>query len=261
MIFKHELKTNYKSLLIWSLAISGTNFCFMLMYPSLQDSMRKAMDAYSNMGALTAAFGMDKLSMATALGFYGVYVGAILSLGGAMFAAMLGTGILSKEEGGHTSEFLYTLPFTRNSVVAGKTAAVMLMIIIFNIISFLFGILSFPIINAVLPLKEVLIFHIGQLAMQAEVGAICVLLSACSKKVSLGSGFGIAMLFYFLDMMARVLSPLKFAKYITPFYYANAADVMVNGRIDILLLFIGMVIAALCIGASIWYYNKRDLAA
>ena len=62
-------------------------------------------------------------------------------------------------------------------------------------------------------------------------------------------------------MMARVLSPLKFAKYITPFYYANAADVMVNGRIDILLLFIGMVIAALCIGTSIWYYNKRDLAA
>ena len=251
MIFKHELKINLRSFLIWTLTIAITDFGFMLMYPSLQDSLKKATDVYSNMGALTAAFGMDRLSMASPLGFYGIEVGAILSLGGALFAAILGTGILSKEEGGHTSEYLFTLPYSRITITVQKVAAV----------NMLFGFLSFPLINAPIELKELLLYHAAQFTMHIEVASICVLLSAFLKKVSLGSGLGIALLLYFLDMMSRILSQLEFAKYITPFYYSNAADIMVNQKIDSMLLTIGVGLTLLCIFVGTWYYNKRDLAA
>lgn len=261
MIFTHELKSNLKTFLIWTITIAGTNFAFMLMYPSLQDSMNKAMDAYSSMGGFTAAFGMDRLSMAEPLGFYGVYIGAILSLGGALFAATIGTGILSKEEGGHTAEFLFTLPYSRISIVLQKIAAVFLIIFAFNVVNLLLGLLSFPLISAEPAIREVLLYHVGQLIMQLEVAAIAVFLSAFTKKVSLGGGLGIALLLYFLDMMSRVLKQLEFAKYITPFYYANAADVIPNGHIDPSLIGIGIGIAIISLVIGIWYYNKRDLAS
>lgn len=261
MILKHELKLNFKTLLIWTLVIALTNFCFMLMYPSLQDSLNKATDAYKSMGAFTTAFGMDRLSIASPLGFYGIYVGAILSLGGGLFAAIIGTGILSKEEGGHTSEFLFTLPYSRVSVILQKAAAVFLIILTFNLINLLLGILSFPLIDVELEMKEILLYHLAQFCMHIEIAAICILISSFLKKVSLGSGLGVALLLYFLDMMSRIMTQLKFAKYITPFYYSNAADVMVKKSIDPLLLGIGIGLTFLCILAGTWYYNERDLAS
>ncbi|MGB4660578.1 MAG: ABC transporter permease subunit [Mobilitalea sp.] len=261
MIFKHELKANFKTFLIWTSIIAGMDFGFMLMFPSLQDSMDKAMSAYESVGAFSTAFGMDRLSMADPLGYYGVYIGAILSLGGALFAAIVGTGILSKEEGGHTSEFLYTLPYSRLTIVLQKVAAVFVILFAFNAVNLLLGLLSFPLIHAKLMLQELLLYHAAQFMMHLEIAAIGILLSAFTKKISIGIGLGIAMLLYFLDMMSRVLPQLKFGKYITPFYYANAADVMPTRGIDPLLLGIGIGLTLLCIAIGGLYYNKRDLAA
>jgi ABC-2 type transport system permease protein len=260
MIFKHELKLNMKALIIWVISIAGTNFAFMLMFPSLQDAMNKALSAYESMGSFTTAFGMDRLSMAKPLGFYGVYAGAILSLGGALYAAILGTGILSKEEGGHTSEFLLTLPYSRVNVVFQKTAALFIILFVFDLVNLLLGLLSFPLIHAEPALKEILLYHISQFLMHLEIASIGMLLSAFTKKVNLGLGLGITLLLYFLDMMSRVLEQLKSAKYITPFYYSNAADVITSGGIDLVLLGIGIGITVICILTGMWYYNKRDLA-
>lgn len=97
--------------------------------------------------------------------------------------------------------------------------------------------------------------------MHFEIAAISILLSAFTKKINIGIGIGIAMLLYFLDMMSRILEQLKFAKYITPYYYANAADVMVNRSIEQPLIWIGVGTTIICILLGIWYYNKRDLAS
>lgn len=261
MIIRHELKANLKTFFIWTVIIAGMDFGFMLMYPSMQDAMNKAMAAYENMGSFTAAFGMDRLSMAQPLGFYGVYVGAILSLGGSLFSAIIGAGILSKEEGGHTSEFLFTLPFGRVNITLQKLAAVFLLILAFDITNLLFGLLSFPLIHAQAAVSELLLYHLSQLFMHLEIAAICFLLSAFTRKINLGAGLGIAMLLYFMDMMSRVLEQLEFTKYITPFYYANAADVIINKEIDPLLLGIGTGILLLCVITGTWYYDRRDLSA
>ncbi len=261
MIFKHELKANIKTFLIWTIIIASMNFGFMLMYPSLQEAMNEAMAAYQNMGSFTVAFGMDRLSMSEPLGFYGVYVGAILSLGGSLFSAIIGTGILSKEEGGHTSEFLFTLPYTRVNIVLQKSAAVFSIILAFDMVNLLLGLLSFPLIQADLHMKEILLYHTAQFVMHLEIAAIGILFSAFTKKINLGGGLGIALLLYFMDIMSRVLEQLEFTKYITPFYYANAADIMINQKIDPLLLGIGIGITLLCIISGTWYYNRRDLAS
>jgi ABC-2 type transport system permease protein len=261
MILKHELKMNLKTLLIWTLVIAGMDFGFMLMFPSLQDAMTEAMDAYKNMGAFSTAFGMDRLSIAEPLGFYGTEIGAIYALGGGLFAAIIGTGILSKEEGGHTSEYLFTLPYSRVNIVLQKIAAVFLIILAFDAVNMMFGMLSFPLIHETLPMKELLVFHFAQFLMHIEIAAIGVLISAITKKVNIGMGLGVALLLYFLDMMSRILEQLEFMKYITPFYYANSADILTTTRIDGGLLSIGMLITIACIVGGVCHYNRRDLAA
>lgn len=261
MIIKHELKMNSKMFLIWTFIIAAMNFCFMLMYPSMEEALNTAMDAYKNMGAFTAAFGMDRLNMAEPIGFYGSYVGAILSLGGAMFAAMLGTGILSKEEAGHTSEFLYTLPYQRANVVLQKVAAVFILIFAFDFINLSFGLLSFPLINETLELKKMLLYHAAQFFMHFEIAAIGICISALTSKINLGMGLGMALMLYFLDMMARILEKLEPVKYITPYYYANAADVFTSFSIDAKLLIIGLFITVISVLFGTWYYCRRDLAS
>lgn len=259
MIIIHELKAYFKTFLIWTSVIAGMDFCFMLMYSSFQDSMSTIADTFSDMGSFTAAFGMDRLSISTPLGYYGIEIGAILSLGGALFAAMIGTGLLSKEEGGHTSEFLYTLPFNRVSVVLQKIAATFLIILGFDITNFIAGVAAFPLVDAEIEWKAMLLYHLAQFLMHLEIAAISILISAFTKKINFGIGLGVAMILYFLDMMSRILEQLEKVKYITPFYYANAADVITNLKIEGPLLLIGLCITLFSILIGTWYYSKRDL--
>lgn len=261
MIFKHEWRSNVKMLLLWAICIAGFDFAMMLMYPSLQDSMQEMASAYQNFGIFTAAFSLDRMDLGTVMGFYGMYIGTILSLGGTIFAAIIGISILAKEESGHTSEYLFTLPYSRRNIVAQKVAAVFSMLVVFQIVNFLLGILSIQIIGEEILLKKIVLFHCTQLLLELEVASIGILISACTKKVLMGAGLGIVLLLYFMDMMSRVLEQLEFCKYITPFYYANATELFTGGNIDGLLVIIGVIVTIVCVVAGTYLFRRKDLAA
>ncbi len=261
MIYKQEWKSSLKSFLIWVCSVAGLDFLMILMYPSLESAMTEMASMYKDMGAFGTAFGIDKLNIGTPVGFYGMYIGAILSVGGAMYAALLGTGVLSKEEAGHTAEYLYTLPYSRVSIITSKIVAVVSLVVAFDIVNLLLGIMGLQIIGAKYALTDILIFHLGQMIMHLEIASIGILISAYTKRVNVGIGLGIALLLYFMDMMSRVLEQLEFCKYITPYYYANAADVLLQGKIDSVLLLIGIVVMAICIAAGIYHYKEKDIAA
>ena len=96
-IVKHEIKQNFKTWLIWSIALSGMLAMFMLLYPAIRSQVKEMAEFYANMGSFTAMFGMDRIDFTTATGFYGIEVGAVISIGGSLFAAMIGIAALSKE--------------------------------------------------------------------------------------------------------------------------------------------------------------------
>ena len=204
-LIKHELKENRRSFIIWLLCVGGLCFFCITLYKSLEGSLEEMAQAYSSMGSFSTAFVMDRLSLATLTGFYATEIGMIHGLGGAMFASLVGTVLLSKEEEGHTSEFLNTLPIRRSKVIFSKWSALFLIIVAFNIICSLWYVLGFIIVNETVPIKEFLLFHLMQTVMQLEIGCICFLLSACSKKNKLGAGLGISILFFALDMMSRII--------------------------------------------------------
>ncbi len=261
MVFKQEWRSYSKTLLIWAVCVEGLYFVMLLMFPQLRDTMKDVADLYKNMGAFSEAFGMDKMNIGTVTGFYGTYVGAILSIGGGMFAAMIGTSVLAKEEGGHTAEYLFTLPYSRKNIVIKKMLAIASIILVFEVVGAAVGLLGVAIVGGEYSVANLLLFHVGQMCMHLELASIGILISAYTKRVNVGVGLGIALLMYFLDMMSRVLDQLKVCKYITPFYYANASDVLVQEKIDMGLLAVGGVVTVVCLVTAITHYNRKDLAA
>ena len=113
-IYTHEIKNSIKTLFIWFICVGSMGFACILLFASMKESMENIAESFASMGAFSDAFGMSQLSMATLPGFYATEVGAIQGLGGAMFAAIISTSMLSKEEDGHTSEFLLSLPMVRH---------------------------------------------------------------------------------------------------------------------------------------------------
>lgn len=260
-LYKQEMKMNLKSLIIWTLCVGLLCFGCILLYTSLEDSLADIAEAYSNMGAMSTALGMDKMSLATLIGFYATEIAMMHGLGGAMFAAILGSGILSKEEAGHTSEFLNVFPISRRTVVIEKYLAMISNIIVFNIVCTVLYIIGFLIMGEEISGKEMLLYHAGQILMQAEIGTLCFMISAFSKRNMMGLGLGIVILLFAADMMCRIIPAIENLKFITPFYYSNGADVFTSGKIDAGMAGIGTAILILSFLAALLKYNRKDLAA
>lgn len=260
-LYKHEMKSNWKSLLLWTICVGGICFACLLLYSGMEDSMADMAESFASMGAFADAFGLNQLSIATLIGFYATEVGTIHSLGGAMFAGMLGTAILSKEEDGHTSEFLYTLPISRRKAVTAKWLTLASCILIFNVCCVVLYLLGFAMLGENIEAEHFVLYHGMQLLMQLELGSICFLISACVKKNKFGAGFGVVLLLYALDMLARIVPDLEKVSIITPFAYANAADIFSGGGLEAGAFILGMAVLLTVLTGSFMVYERKDLAA
>lgn len=260
-IYTREMKSYIKTLLIWVICVSGLGLMCILMYSGMQEEMAEMADGFASMGAFSEAFGMSQLSLATLIGFYATEIGNIHGLGGAMFAAIIGTALLSKEEDGHTSEFLFTLPISRGKVVVAKCLSAVSLVTIFNVVSVMVYVLGFIIVGEEIPTEEFVLFHVMQLVMQLQIAIVCFAISAFMKKNKFGIGLGVALLFYAYDMIARVIPDISDSKFLSPYSYANAADILSGVEIYKTGLIVGIVMMVVCLGISYVIYTRRDLAA
>ena len=161
ILYKHEMRMNRKSLLIWTLSVGLICFGCILLYTSLEDSIQGIADSFSDMGAMSVALGMDKMSLATLKGYYATEIAMMHSLGGAMFAAILGTSFLAKEESGHTAEFLCVLPLDRSRIVLGKYLALVSNIIVLNLCCVVLYVLGFVMMGETVEGKEMALYHLA----------------------------------------------------------------------------------------------------
>ena len=255
-LYKHEMKMNRKSLMIWALCVGFICFGCILLYTSLEDSIQDISATFSNMGMMSAALGMDKMSLATLQGYYATEIAMMHGLGGAMFAAMLGMDMISKEQ---TTEFLNVLPIERGSILFSKYLALFSNIVLFNLICIVLYFLGFVMMGEKIDGKEFLLYHSASALMQLEVGTVCFFFSAVVKRTAAGIGIGIAVLLFAADMMCRVVPAIENLKYITPFYYANAADIFTDGKWNGAMIITGAIVILAAYTAAWYWYRKKDL--
>ena len=258
-LVKHELKQGFKALAIWTAAIGFFIVVCVFMYPEMKGEMEGVSDMFASMGAFTAAFGMDRLNFGTMIGFYAIECGNILGIGGAFFAAIIGVSVLAKEEKERTAEFLLAHPVSRRSIVTQKLLAVMLQIVIMNVVVYLLAVSSIAMIGEKILWKEIGLLHLANFLVQAELAGICFGVSAFLRRSGLGIGIGIAAMMYFLNIVANLTESAEVLKYITPFGYADSADIVANVSWDGKMILCGMVFGTVGILAAYWKYGSKDI--
>lgn len=258
-IVRHELRQGKLSFLIWTACVGFLLVVCVFLFPEMKGQMEGVSDMFSSMGAFSDAFGMDRLNFGTLTGFYAIECGNILGLGGALFASLCGAGILSREEKDRTAEFLLTHPVSRETVVTGKLAAVMGQVAGMNLVIYLLSVGSIAAVGETVPWRELNLLHLAYFFLQLELAGICFGVSAFLRKGSAGTGLGIAIMMYFLNLVANIAEAAEFLKNITPFGYTEGTDIVNNGRLDGGRIAIGMVFMGAGIAAAYVKYGRKDI--
>ncbi len=258
-LFHHELRRGRNALLLWSAGISFMLGVCILIYPEMAGQMNEMSAMFADMGSFTAAFGMDQLNFGEFKGYFGIECGNVLGIGGAFFAALLGIGAIAKEEKEHTAEFLLTHPISRDRVFREKLLAVFLRIVILNLAVAVVTTGAIVIVGETLPWGEAVLLLLSYLLMQLQIAGITFGPSAFLHGGGLGTGLGLALGFYFLNLISNLIEGGKFLKYITPFAYADSAHIFSKGTIAISYLLSGWGLTIICLIAARKYYMKKDI--
>jgi len=258
-IIKHELKQSRISLAIWTLVIGFMITVCVFLYPEMKGEMEEVSDVFASMGSFTEAFGMDKVNFGTLLGYYAIECGNVLGLGGAFFAALCGVSVLAKEEKEHTAEFLMTHPISRTRVITEKLIATFFQIFILNLVVYGLVAASMAIIEDNIPWKEVTLLHVAYFFLQIELAGICFGISAFLRRGSLGIGLGVAIMMYFLNLASNITESAEFLKYVTPFGYADGAEIVAEVALDRKLVILGAIYCVLGILIAYSKYTKKDI--
>lgn len=259
-IVRHELKQGRTAFLVWAGVIAALLGICIFLFPEMKGEMDTVSEMFASMGAFTAAFGMDKLNFGTLTGYYAIECGNVLGLGGAFFAAIIATDILSKEERMHTADFLLTHPLGRVRVMTEKLLSVLIRIVLLNLLIYGISVLSMAAVGELIPWKEVNLLHLAYFLMQLELAGICFGISAFLRRGSVSIGLGIAVLMYFMNLIANITESAKDLKYLTPFGFCDGALIAAEGKLDGVVLAAGMALGAFGILAAYLKYPKKDIA-
>lgn len=258
-IVKHELGQGRTAFLLWTGSIGFLLAVCIFLFPEMKGQMDSVSSLFSSMGAFTAAFGMDRLNFGTLIGYYAIECGNVLGLGGAFYASLCAVSMLSKEEKDRTAEFLLTHPVSRTRMISEKLLSVLIRITALNGIVWLLSVGSIAAIGETVPWKELNLLHLAYFLLQLELSAICFGISAFVRRGSLGIGLGVAVIMYFLNLIANITEKASFLKYVTPFGYCSGADLVANGSIDPAMAAIGILIGTAGVIAAYLKYTKKDI--
>jgi ABC-2 type transport system permease protein len=258
-IFIREFKANLKSLIIWAillvLIVYGASFEFEAFVGNA--SFMEVMESFS---AIFTALGIPFSNLSEPEGFVSlmsIYFYIPLSI----YAAMLGSSIISKEERDKTAEYLFTLPVTRHQVLTSKVIVVFINNIILNLILVAGTILVYLRFSPSEAFFNFMIYlSIGLIFTQIVFLAIGMFLAAVLKQYKKSSGVtvGIVMGSYLLFVLIGLSDKIDFLKYFTPFKYFEVAD-MQNGNIRIEFVIISAAIAIAGVAGLFYFYRRRDL--
>lgn len=261
-VFRREMKANRKALIIWSIGMIFLIASGMGKYAGFSASGQSINDFLAQMPqSLKAIMGMGTFDLTTASGYYGVlfiYVAMMATI----HATMLGAMIISKEERDKTAEFLFVRPISRNEIITSKLFASLVNILIFNLVTYVSSILmvqKYSKGEAVF--SDITRLMVGMLILQLIFLFIGTATAAISKhpKAAPSLAAGILLLTFMLSIAIDLNSRIENLKYLTPFKYFDAKNLMYDRGFEPVFLILSVVIIAVLFKTTYVFYIGRDL--
>lgn len=262
-LYLREIVANKRSFFIWSAVLIAFNIIVFSFYRSfirrLVD-LQKLLENYPEV--LVKLMGGDRLDLTNILHFYAAEICLFVALVGSIYAMILGTGIISKEEDYKTIEFLLAQPLSREKIITSKGLSVLSYIIFYNILLFLSNYIMLEILKTEeYSLKLFFLLSLGIFLLHLTFASIGFFISVFVKRarasmsISLGVVFGT----YSLSVASALSEKLEVVKYLSPFKYMEAADIIINGRIDIINIIIIATIILFTVGGTYIFFHKKDI--
>lgn len=262
-MIKKELKTNFKTMIIWT-SICTILFGFVFaLYPTIVDNLNghsfdELLKSFPK--EMLVAFNMDISDMDSAFGYFKTEGGTFLYLILGMFAGVLGTNALLKEKSEGTIEYLASKPIKRSSIINNKVLIGLFYIVVSVLIITLFNFIGFEIMGNYNK-KVLFLISLSILQMSIPTYFICMLLSLLFKnsKSTTFISVGLIILSYFLSAFSSMSSSVKGLKYISLFTLSNMRYIIENGSLYYNGLFASIIISVVCYILIHIFYNKKEL--
>lgn len=262
-LFLREMKSNRKSLIFWCICIVFFVFAGMTKFATLSSSGQSIDDLMATIpDAFKSLFGMQGYDLSSISGYFGV-IFSYLSLIVTIHAAILGANVLTKEETDKTAEFLFAKPIARNTVVKIKIFALLVNLMIVNLctsVSSIFSVsyynkgesISGDIINMMMALfiMQLIFMFVG-----TAVAAVCK-----KPKIVGPISVGILMGTYIVSAIIDINDNLANLKFITPFKYFIAKNILKDSGIDPFFGVLSILIITTLVIVTFVFYKKRDLS-
>jgi ABC-2 type transport system permease protein len=260
-IFLRELRANLRSLLIWGVIMVLFIAMAMAKFTAYEGNPELLQILDSVPPALLAAFQMQAFNLTTITGFLGVTI-TFFTLLGSVYAAMLGSDIISKEERDKTVEFSLTLPIPRRKLITSKLLAAVVNCIAFLLITWgatLFSVAKYQPDSAFYDF--LLLGMLAMLILQLTFLAVGIFLGCAMKQYKRAGSIAVSLLLgtYFLSIISGMSENLDFLKYFSPFTYFNAATMLHESRLEMTYVWISAGIIAVALIGGYATYAKRDL--
>ena len=260
-VFILELKAHRKSLIIWSLAmiLMATSGMAKFATAANTKSMTEIIDQMPK--ALQTVFGLSGFDITTVIGSFGVMFFYLLIMA-TIHAVMLGAGIISKEERDKTTEFLMVKPISRDSIITAKLLAALFNVVVINAVTF---ISSAALINYYgkgdTHLADLTLLMVAMLILQIMFMLIGTAVAALSKKPKTAPALAttILLITYVLSMLIDLSDKLSFLKFLTPFKYFEAKNLINGGSFDPIFVGLSLIIIGVMVSLTYVCYRKRDL--
>ncbi|MFA9396655.1 MAG: ABC transporter permease subunit [Clostridiaceae bacterium] len=261
-IFKREMKANRKSLIIWCIGMIVMVFGGMAKFGALETSgasVNELMDSLPK--GLQSMFGLGIVDLSTVGGYFSILF-LYLIIMATIHSSMLGATIISKEERDKTAEFLFAKPVSRNKAISLKVLATLVNIIILNLVALFSSISAVASYNKGDSINgDIIRLMIGMFILQILFMSIGMGIAAISKnpKISVSISTGFLLFSYLLFILIDMNENIEWLKYLTPFKYFEAKNIMLGSGFEMVYIALSLFIIGLFMTLTYVFYKKRDL--
>ncbi len=260
-VFFRELKANRKALLIWCICMFLLVISGMGKYSAYTSGNNS--EVFNEIPhSVRALLGFSDFNVTTIDGFYAmlfVYIGLTV----AIHAALLGCGIISKEERDKTTEFLMAKPISRKKILTAKYAAAITNLVIVNLVTLVSSIIAVDNFKGGKDIHTIiLLFMASQFLIQLIFFSLGTLFASLLKKPKSSSGIvtGILLAAYFIARLTDFTSKLNILNILSPFKYFDYGKILDRDGLNILIILLSLLLSAAFAAFTYRFYEKREFS-
>ena len=261
-VFLKSLRDERWPMVWWSAGLGLFAAMIIAFFPSIRgnDDFNVMLESYPE--NLKALFGLSELTdITSAVGFLNAELfGLMAPLLFVIHGVVLGSGAIAGEEGRGTLEILLTEPITRRKLVAQKFAAMITNAVVLGLVLWIVLVIGTLIIDIDLRVLHIAAITFSTVLLGVTFGALA-FAAGCftgSRSTSVAIVAAVAVGTYLLNAASGIVSYMEAAKWLSPFFYYNAANPLANGLNPSHAAALLATIAIL-LGAGYLGLRRRDL--